>query len=70
MFDKSLETAIVPVTPFQQNATVFWCTNTMKGAVIDPGGHLDRIRKTHGAGRCVSGIKNFIRHLQGFRCRT
>ena len=43
MFDKLLETAIVPVTPFQQNATVFWCTNTMKGAVIDPGGHLDRI---------------------------
>ena len=36
MFDKPLETAIVPVTPFQQNATVFWCTNTMKGAVIDP----------------------------------
>lgn len=43
MFDKSLETAVVPVTPFQQNATVLWCTKTMKGAVIDPGGHLDRI---------------------------
>ena len=43
MFEKPLETAIVPVTPFQQNATVFWCNKTMKGAVIDPGGHLDRI---------------------------
>lgn len=43
MFDKPLETAVVPVTPFQQNATVLWCTKTMKGAVVDPGGHLDRI---------------------------
>ena len=43
MCEKPLETAIVPVTPFQQNATVFWCNKTMKGAVIDPGGHLDRI---------------------------
>ena len=30
MFDKLLETAIVPVTPFQQNATVFWCTKNRK----------------------------------------
>ncbi len=35
--------AIVPVTPFQQNATVLWCPETMCAAVVDPGGDLDRI---------------------------
>jgi glyoxylase-like metal-dependent hydrolase (beta-lactamase superfamily II) len=44
MFAAPLETAIVPVTPFQQNCTILWCTKTMAAAVIDPGGHLDRVR--------------------------
>ena len=35
--------AIVPVTPFQQNATVLWCPETKRAAVVDPGGDLDRI---------------------------
>lgn len=35
--------AIVPVTPFQQNSTLFWCEKTMEAAVIDPGGEVDRI---------------------------
>ena len=35
--------AIVPVTPFQQNATVLWCPETLRAAVSDPGGDLDRI---------------------------
>ena len=35
--------AVVPVTPFQQNCTVLWCEDTLKGAVVDPGGDLDRI---------------------------
>lgn len=39
-----LQIAIVPVTPFSQNASIVWCTKTMKGAVIDPGGDLDKIR--------------------------
>jgi hydroxyacylglutathione hydrolase len=34
---------IIPVTPFQQNCTLLWCEETMKGAVVDPGGELDRI---------------------------
>jgi hydroxyacylglutathione hydrolase len=34
---------IVPVTPFQQNCTVLWCAETMRGAVVDPGGDVDRI---------------------------
>ncbi|WP_448191612.1 MBL fold metallo-hydrolase [Azospirillum sp. sgz301742] len=43
--------AIVPVTPFEQNCSLLWCETTMKGAVVDPGGDLDRIVRaaaTHG----------------------
>ena len=39
-----LRAVIVPVTPLQQNCSVVWCTATMKAAVVDPGGDLDRIR--------------------------
>lgn len=35
---------IVPVTPFEQNCTIFWCTKTRQAAVIDPGGDIERIR--------------------------
>ena len=35
--------AIIPVTPFEQNCTVFWCEKTREAAVIDPGGDVDRI---------------------------
>jgi glyoxylase-like metal-dependent hydrolase (beta-lactamase superfamily II) len=34
---------IIPVTPFQQNSTLLWCEETMKAAVVDPGGNLERI---------------------------
>lgn len=34
---------IVPVTPFQQNCSIVWCTDTLKAAVIDPGGELPRL---------------------------
>jgi glyoxylase-like metal-dependent hydrolase (beta-lactamase superfamily II) len=34
---------VIPVTAFQQNSSVLWCEETMKGAVIDPGGEVDRI---------------------------
>lgn len=40
-----MQYAIVPVTPFQQNCTVLWCRETMKGAVIDPGGDLPLIQR-------------------------
>jgi len=33
----------VPVTPFQQNASIVWCDETNKAAIIDPGGDLDRL---------------------------
>jgi len=34
---------IVPVSPFQQNCTVLWCTATKKAVVIDPGGDVPQI---------------------------
>jgi hydroxyacylglutathione hydrolase len=38
-----LRGAIVPVTPFQQNCAILWDDETRIGAVIDPGGDVDRI---------------------------
>jgi hydroxyacylglutathione hydrolase len=38
-----LQFQIIPVTPFQQNCTLFWCDETKQAAVIDPGGDLDLI---------------------------
>lgn len=37
--------SVIPVTPFEQNATLVWCTQTMHGAIIDPGGELGRLRE-------------------------
>lgn len=39
-----LRAAIIPVTPLQQNCTLFWCTQTMKGALVDPGGDLPKLK--------------------------
>ena len=39
-----MQVRIVVVTPFQQNCSVFWCEETMKGAVVDPGGDLEHIQ--------------------------
>ena len=33
----------IPVTPFQQNCSLLWCDETHDGAVIDPGGEIDRL---------------------------
>ena len=38
-----MQVQVVVVTPFQQNCSVLWCQETMKGAVVDPGGDLDQI---------------------------
>ena len=34
---------IIPVTPFEQNCTIFWCEKTRQAAVIDPGGDIERV---------------------------
>lgn len=38
-----LEFKIVPVTPFAQNCSILWCSETKKAAVVDPGGDIERI---------------------------
>ncbi len=38
-----LHARIIPVTPFEQNATLLWCSATRRAAVVDPGGDLERI---------------------------
>ena len=35
---------IVPVTAFEQNCTLLWCTATQKAVVIDPGGDVPKIQ--------------------------
>jgi hydroxyacylglutathione hydrolase len=44
MSDPPLKAAIIPVTPLQQNCTLLWCTGTMRGAFVDPGGDLPRLK--------------------------
>ena len=39
-----LRAVIVPVTPLQQNCTLIWCTRTMRGAFVDAGGDLPRLK--------------------------
>ncbi len=41
--ESTLKAAVVPVTGFMQNCTILWCTETGKGAVVDPGGDVDRL---------------------------
>lgn len=36
---------IIPVTPFEQNCTIFWCESTRQAVVIDPGGDVERIQR-------------------------
>jgi hydroxyacylglutathione hydrolase len=39
-----LRATIIPVTPLQQNCSLVWCTATMRGAFVDPGGDLPRLK--------------------------
>ena len=39
-----LRAAIIPVTPLQQNCSLIWCTETMLGALVDPGGDLPKLK--------------------------
>jgi glyoxylase-like metal-dependent hydrolase (beta-lactamase superfamily II) len=56
-----LQYEIIPVTPFQQNCTLFWCDQTKLAAVVDPGGDLEKIIgaiKKHG----LTLAKIFLTH--------
>jgi glyoxylase-like metal-dependent hydrolase (beta-lactamase superfamily II) len=41
-----LDYRIIPVTPFEQNCTLLWCTETRRGAFVDPGGDIERLLAT------------------------
>ena len=38
-----MKIAVLPVTPFQQNCAILWDAASRRGAVVDPGGEVDRI---------------------------
>jgi hydroxyacylglutathione hydrolase len=53
----TLAAGIVPVTLFMQNCTLIWDAATKIGAVVDPGGDLDRVRKAiEGEGLTIEKI--------------
>ncbi|HSW12759.1 MAG TPA: MBL fold metallo-hydrolase [Solimonas sp.] len=39
----SLRVEIIPVTPFEQNCSLVWDTETMRGALVDAGGDIERL---------------------------
>jgi hydroxyacylglutathione hydrolase len=45
MADPLLKAAILPVTPYRQNSSLVWCTASMRGAVVDPGGEIARLQQ-------------------------
>lgn len=51
MSDARIDIRILPVTPFQQNCSLLWDTQTMEGVFVDPGGEAEKLMteaKTHG----------------------
>ncbi len=61
MTNPPLKAAIIPVTPLQPNCSLIWCTATMKGAFVDPGGDLDRV-KAAAQGQGVTIEKILLTH--------
>ncbi len=41
----TLKYTVIPVTRYQQNCSLVWCTTTAAAAVVDPGGDISRIRQ-------------------------
>ncbi|AZL84994.1 MULTISPECIES: MBL fold metallo-hydrolase [Aliivibrio] len=41
----SLQYQIIPVTAYEQNCSIVWCDETMKGVVVDPGGDVDLLKQ-------------------------
>lgn len=39
----SLKCEIIPVTAFQQNCSLIWDASTMRGALVDAGGDIERL---------------------------
>src|SRR5690349_19220372 len=45
MSETPLKAQILPVTPYQQNCSLVWCTRTNQAALVDPGGEVDRLKQ-------------------------
>lgn len=56
-----MKVTIIPVTPFQQNCSLLKCEETGRGAIVDPGGELDRIRALI-ASEGIEPEKIFVTH--------
>jgi glyoxylase-like metal-dependent hydrolase (beta-lactamase superfamily II) len=46
MTEPPLKVGIIPVTPYQQNCSLVWCTATRRAALVDPGGDVERLKAT------------------------
>ena len=44
----SIQCTIVPVTPYQQNCSIIKCQASGRGAIVDPGGDVERILEAAG----------------------
>ncbi len=64
-----LSVTVVPVTPFQQNASILVCARTGEAAVVDPGGDVERIeaalKETGGTCRQILLTHGHIDHAGG-----
>ncbi|MDE8348244.1 MAG: MBL fold metallo-hydrolase [Acidocella sp.] len=59
-----LKVKLIPVTPFEQNCALIWNAETLKGAVIDPGGDIEKITQAiKSAGVTVEAIYLTHGHL-------
>lgn len=38
-----MQYVVIPVTPFEQNCSLVWCEETKEGALVDPGGDVQRL---------------------------
>ena len=56
-----MEVSILPVTPFQQNCSLLVCERTRKGAIVDPGGEVERL-VAHAEERCDEVEKILLTH--------
>ena len=40
-----MNVVVIPVTPFAQNCSLIWDPATMEGALVDPGGDVEKIQQ-------------------------
>ena len=45
MSEPPIKAAILPVTPYQQNCSLVWCTATKRAAFVDPGGEVAKLKQ-------------------------